>query len=161
MIDLSLPDISGWDVAAQLRHTAGLEQLKIMIVSANAHEFSAGSGALHDAFVMKPIELQPLLERVGDLLHLAWIREPEPGSGPTDAVATATVGNTATRSRHHLDDLYRLGSIGHVRGIEAKLRELELEDPSNEAVAAQLRALVSNFDLKRYMNMVEAMRANA
>jgi signal transduction histidine kinase/CheY-like chemotaxis protein len=161
MIDLSLPDISGWDVAAQLRHTAGLEQLKIMIVSANAHEFSAGSGALHDAFVMKPIELQPLLERVGDLLHLTWIREPEPGSGPTAAVATATVGNTATRSRHHLDDLYRLGSIGHVRGIEAKLRELELEDPSNEAVAAQLRALVANFDLKRYMNMVEAMRANA
>ena len=55
----------------------------------------------------------------------------------------------------------RLGSIGHVRGIEAKLRELELEDPSHEAVAAHLRSLVSNFDLKRYMNVLEAMRANA
>ena len=65
------------------------------------------------------------------------------------------------RSRHHLDDLYRLGSIGHVRGIEAKLRELELEDPSHEAVAAHLRSLVSNFDLKRYMNVLEAMRTHA
>jgi hypothetical protein len=71
------------------------------------------------------------------------------GRGPSD------------RSRHHLDDLYRLGSIGHVRGIEAKLRELELEDPGNEAVAAHLRTLVSNFDLKRYMNVLDAMRANA
>ena len=48
-----------------------------------------------------------------------------------------------------------------MRGIEAKLRELELEDPANEAVAAHLRTLVSNFDLKRYMNVLEAMRANA
>ena len=47
--------------------------------------------------------------------------------------------SASERSRHHLDDLYRLGSIGHVRGIEAKLRELELEDPSHEAVAAHLR----------------------
>ena len=43
----------------------------------------------------------------------------------------------------------------------AKLRELELEDPSHEAVAAHLRTLVSNFDLKRYMNVLEAMRSNA
>jgi len=42
-----------------------------------------------------------------------------------------------------------------VRGIEAKLRELELEDPANEAVAAQPAHAVSNFDLKRYMNVLE------
>jgi CheY-like chemotaxis protein len=161
MVDLSMPDMSGWSVAEQLRQTPGLEALKIMIVSANAHEFRAATGALHDAFIMKPIELQPLLERVGELLHLTWIRELKSAEGALPAVAPASSSGGATRSRHHLDDLYRLGSIGHVRGIEAKLRELELEDPSNEAIAAQLRALVSNFDLKRYMHMLEAMRANA
>jgi signal transduction histidine kinase/CheY-like chemotaxis protein len=172
MIDLSMPDMSGWSVAEQLRQTAGLEGLKIMIVSANAHEFSTAAGTLHDAFVMKPIELQPLLERVGELLQLSWICEPGSAAGvaaiattalsaTTSISSSATAANTATRSRHHLDDLYRLGSIGHVRGIEAKLRELELEDPSNEAFATQLRTLVANFDLKRYMHMLEAMRANA
>jgi hypothetical protein len=63
-------------------------------------------------------------------------------------------------SRHHLDDLYRLGRIGHVRGIHAKLTELAAEHPSNEAVAAHLRTLVSNFELKRYMTVLEAMRKN-
>jgi signal transduction histidine kinase len=159
MIDLSLPDISGWAVAQQLRILSGLEQIKIMIVSANAHEYSPGAGALHDSFVTKPIELAPLLERVGALLELKWIEEPERGAPA--ATAPAAPRASSDRSRHHLDDLYRLGSIGHVRGIEAKLRELELEDPSHEAVAAHLRALVSNFDLKRYMNVLEAMRANA
>jgi hypothetical protein len=34
------------------------------------------------------------------------------------------------------------------------------EHPSNEALATRLRALVSNFELKRYMNVLEAMRKN-
>ena len=38
-------------------------------------------------------------------------------------------------ARHHLDDLYRLGRIGHVRGIHAKLTEMAAEHPANEAVA--------------------------
>ncbi|HEX2789491.1 MAG TPA: ATP-binding protein [Steroidobacteraceae bacterium] len=159
MIDLSLPDISGWEVAQQLRTLPGLLQLKIMIVSANAHEYSAAAGPLHDSFVTKPIELTPLLEHIGTLLNLQWIDQPERGVEPAHQAAIPR--SASDRSRHHLDDLYRLGTIGHVRGIEAKLRELELEDPSHEAVAAHLRTLVSNFDLKRYMNVLEAMRANA
>jgi signal transduction histidine kinase/CheY-like chemotaxis protein len=159
MIDLSLPDISGWDVAQQLRAMTGPVPPKIMIVSANAHEYSPGAGPLFDSFVTKPIELTPLLERIGTLLNLTWIDQPERAT-PIEQPATEN-RSAGDRSRHHLDDLYRLGSIGHVRGIEAKLRELELEDPSNEAVAAHLRTLVSNFDLKRYMNVLEAMRANA
>jgi signal transduction histidine kinase/DNA-binding NarL/FixJ family response regulator len=159
MIDLSLPDISGWAVAQQLRTLSGPERIKIMIVSANAHEYSPGAGALHDSFITKPIELAPLLESLGALLNLTWIEEPERGAART--LEALSPRSSSDRARHHLDDLYRLGSIGHVRGIEAKLRELELEDPSHEAVAAHLRTLVSNFDLKRYMNVLEAMRTNA
>jgi signal transduction histidine kinase/CheY-like chemotaxis protein len=163
LIDLSLPDMSGWELARTLRATSNLEHMKIMIVSANAHEYTAAPADSHDAFVTKPIELQPLLERIGALLKLQWIREPAPPASPP-AVAANTdqaraPGTPVGRSRHHLEDLYRLGRIGHVRGIEAKLRELELEDPANEPFAAQLRTLVTSFDLKRYMNVLETLRA--
>jgi DNA-binding response OmpR family regulator len=158
MIDLSMPDLSGWDVTQQLRACPELAAMKIMIVSANAYDYSTSGGLNHDLFVTKPVDLSLLLGQIGTLLGLTWIEQPS-----TDqAQATTELARSASeRSRHHLDDLYRLGRIGHVRGIEAKLRELELEDPSNEAVAAQLRMLVSNFDLKRYLNVLEAMRANA
>jgi hypothetical protein len=91
---------------------------------------------------------------------LNWIHAPDASlaAGQTGA---ANGGNLVCRSRHHLDDLYRLGRIGHVRGIEAKLRELELEDSANDAFAAHLRTLVSSFDLKRYMSVLENMRADA
>jgi signal transduction histidine kinase len=161
MIDLSLPDMSGWEVAKALRAMPALMGTRIMIVSANAHEYAVASGGHHDAFITKPIELQPLLERVGALLGLEWIHAPEDDSGGVAAHAELGAGTPSGRSRHHLDDLYRLGCIGHVRGIEAKLRELELEDPANEAFAAQLRSLVANFDLKRYMNVLENLRADA
>jgi len=159
MVDLAMPDISGWVVAQQLRAMPNLSRLKIMIVSANAHEYSPATGALHDAFVMKPVELATLLESIGSLLNIRWIRHDQAVSDADRALpATAAV---RARSRHHLDDLHRLGRIGHVRGIEAKLRELELEDPANEAFTAHLRTLVSNFDLKRYMSVLEAMRVDA
>jgi signal transduction histidine kinase/CheY-like chemotaxis protein len=160
MIDLSMPDMSGWSVVQSLRADYPLANLKIMIVSANAHEYAPQTGAEHDAFIMKPIQLQRLLEQIGVLLKLNWIHAPDAAPSAGQA-GTAHGGNLVCRSRHHLDDLYRLGRIGHVRGIEAKLRELELEDSANDAFAAHLRTLVSSFDLKRYMSVLENMRADA
>jgi signal transduction histidine kinase/CheY-like chemotaxis protein len=160
LVDISMPDMTGWEVARQLREMSGLESLKIMIVSANAHEYSpGGGGSAHDAFIMKPVDIHLLIERVGTLLGLQWLYEPV--KAPEEPRAVAPVMLLPDRSRHHLDDLYRLGSIGHVRGIEAKLRELETEDAANRALAAELRKLVMSFDLKGYMSVLEAMRKNA
>jgi signal transduction histidine kinase/DNA-binding NarL/FixJ family response regulator len=158
MIDVSMPDLSGWTVAEELRAIGELAQMRIMIVSANAQEYSSHAATPHDAFIMKPVQLQRMLEQVGALLNLQWVYQPERAAGPAKT-ESATDGNAAPRPRHHIDDLYRLGRIGHVRGIEAKLREIELEDSANESFTAHLRSLVSNFDLKRYMTVLEAMRA--
>jgi signal transduction histidine kinase/CheY-like chemotaxis protein len=157
MIDLSMPDISGWEVSRQLRATPELAHTKIMIVSANAYEYSAGAGIHHDLFVTKPIDLSLLLGQIGTLLELTWI---EQSVGMSEQASGKATRAERECSRQHLDDLYRLGRIGHVRGIEAKLRELELEDPANETVTAQLRELISNFDFKRYMNVLENLRAS-
>jgi signal transduction histidine kinase/CheY-like chemotaxis protein len=159
MIDLTLPDLSGWIVMQKLRAREELARMKIVIVSANAHEYSPSRDGGFDAFVMKPVHLQRMLEQVGSLLNLKWIHHSAPSA--VCAKADAVGASPARRSRHHLDDLYRLGSIGHVRGIETKLRELELEDPANDALTSQLRALVANFDMKRYMTVLESMRADA
>jgi CheY-like chemotaxis protein len=157
MIDISLPDMTGWQVSERLRALAEPRSMKIVMVSANAHEYSSGGGddSLHDAFIMKPINLQLMLECVGRLLGVKWIYE-----NPQRMVAgTADAADSLpAHSRHHLDDLYQLGRIGHVRGIQAKLREMETENAANQPFAAHLRVLVANFDLKRYMNVLEELR---
>jgi signal transduction histidine kinase/CheY-like chemotaxis protein len=158
LVDISMPDKTGWQLAKELRAIAKLAHLKIIMVSANAQEFTPGgmSPHEHDAFVIKPIDLNVLLDAVGKTLQLVWIRE---------AVAEPiNVGDAPAalpqESRHHIDDLYQLGRIGHVRGIQSKLRAMEQEDASNKPFAAHLQKLVSNFDLKRYMSILEGMRKN-
>ena len=157
LLDISLPDMTGWDIVRQLKATVDERRHpKIAMVSANAHEYSPGGngGPLHDAFLIKPIDIDLLLETVGSLLQLEWLYEsaaPAPGANLLEQQPPA-------QCQHHLGALYELGRIGHVRGIEAKLREIEAEHPANGAFAAQLRGFISNFDLKRYMTVLESMQ---
>jgi hypothetical protein len=129
------------------------------MVSANAYEYSPGGGGgpLHDAFLIKPIDIDLLIECVRSLLHLEWIYDSPP---PESAALPAghPVDQPPQQCLHHIGALYELGRIGHVRGIEAKLREMEAEHPANGPFAAQLRGFISNFDLKRYMTVLEAAR---
>ncbi len=158
MLDISMPDMTGWDVAASLRARPEARRPRIVMVSANAHEYSPGAdgNSPHDAFVIKPIDIQLVLERIGEILGLEWLYESPPQlPAPADELPGTALPDG---SHHHVEDLFRLGSIGHVRGIEAKLKEIETEDPATAPFAAHLRTLVSNFDLKRYMSVLGAMR---
>jgi CheY-like chemotaxis protein len=159
MLDVSMPDMTGWQVAQKLRASEDFNSLKIVIVSANAHEYAPGGDKreLHDAFIMKPVDMQALLECIGNVMGLSWIYEPKL-TGATDRRLPALL---SSQSLHHLDDLYQLGRIGHVRGIQAKLRQIEAEDAESRPFAAHMRGLVSNFDLKQYMSILEGMRQNA
>lgn len=155
MVDISMPGMTGWQVTEKLRGLAGCEALRIVIVSANAHEYApGGGGAAHDAFLIKPIEMQRLLECLSQQLGLEWVHEPAPE--PPESLAPETTA-LPVHSRHHVDDLYQLGLIGHVRGIQAKLREME-NDPGSRPFASRMRTLVANFDLKRYMHVLEGIR---
>jgi signal transduction histidine kinase/CheY-like chemotaxis protein len=156
VLDISMPDMTGWDVARRLRAAAASQHLKILVVSANAHEYTPGGdgGQLHDSFLVKPIDVAVLLENIGSLLGIEWLRETEQRK-PLAAVGECL---PACGSERHLQDLYELGRIGHVRGIEAKLDQLETESPDNGPIAAQLRGLVARFDLKRYMSVLEGLR---
>jgi signal transduction histidine kinase/FixJ family two-component response regulator len=168
LLDISMPGMTGWQVARELRGMPGTARMKIIFVSANAHEnvpstmSSADGERVYDAFVMKPVDVHTLLDRMSDLLGIDWQYEAEKldSAALSPANADAMDPTLPAGARHHLDDLYRLGRIGHVRGIHAKLAEMAAEHPANEAVASHLRSLVSNFELKRYMTVLEAMRKN-
>jgi CheY-like chemotaxis protein len=150
-----MPDLSGWEVARQLRAEPGLRTMKIVMVSANAHEYSPGGADYpHDGFVMKPVDLHVLLDCIAGLLGLQWIYEASSDSLEASGAAL----ELPCHSRHHINDLYQLGRIGHVRGIQAKLRQIEADDPASKPFTTHLHALVANFDLKRFMNVLETMR---
>jgi signal transduction histidine kinase/ActR/RegA family two-component response regulator len=156
VLDISMPDMTGWEVTRRLRTSQGGHEVKILMISANAHEYTPGGDGdqLHDAFLVKPIDVSLLLDAIASLLALQWLPDPQPAAdAPPVAECTAPPG-----CEGHLQELYELGRIGHVRGIEAKLNQLEAASPANGPLAAQLRGLIARFDLKRYMRAVAALR---
>jgi signal transduction histidine kinase/CheY-like chemotaxis protein/purine-cytosine permease-like protein len=146
ILDIAMPGMSGLEVAAELRARGA--QAKILMVSGNLHDAAPHGGADYDGFLAKPIDLRALLERVGTLLGLDWVQETQqPGIAPVVAMPEPA----------HLAQLLQLARIGYVRGIEAKLAELEREVPVLAPFCLQLRGWVRGFEMQKLTDYLEAL----
>jgi len=152
LLDLQMPGKNGWEVAEAMRAMNGA-RTAIIIISANVDEMPKIRAFDDMAFVAKPIDVQVLLSAIQQSLGLEWVYEEDSPAQPAAPEAPA-----APIPAGHLNDLHQLGNIGYVRGIEAKLDEILDASPAHGAIVAELRALVRNFELKRYMATVEALR---
>jgi CheY-like chemotaxis protein len=160
VLDIQMPGMNGWQVAARLREQSD-PRLKVIMVSANAnaHERPPGgeAGSPHDAFLMKPVELDVLLDRIGDQLGLTWLHGEATRKSPESATGDAA---PAPGALAHINELYQLGRIGHVRAIESKLNEMEAQDVANGPFVARLRRLVRAFDLKSYVAILRELQTH-
>jgi signal transduction histidine kinase/CheY-like chemotaxis protein/purine-cytosine permease-like protein len=166
IMDLTMPHLSGWETASILRNNH-LTLAPILIVSANAEEQGKSNDAQieRDDFIVKPVDLLRLLERIGQRLNLHWIK-PQQGS-PASAITSSMPATPAldgkTASQHagnknliiknplSLADrqaLLQLVNMGYVRGITSKLDEIAHRQPEHATAIQHLKTLTSQFDLK-------------
>jgi CheY-like chemotaxis protein len=156
LLDVLMPGMSGWDVARALRRS-GHDRVSIVMLSANAGESHnvLSPDRVHDGYLLKPIDIRQLLDKIHSLLKVEWTYEAaEEAASP----AQASVSIVAPPPAEHIHDLMKLGEIGHVRGIQAKLFELEDKFPEHQVFVTQMRGIVNSFDLRRYMAVLEAFR---
>ncbi|RVT40740.1 ATP-binding protein [Sphingobium algorifonticola] len=148
LLDISMPGKSGWEVARILRQRHD-RALRIVMVSADAHEFKRGGdgAAAHDMFLMKPVELTALLDTVAMQLDLRWIGDAQ--SPPETAVDaySATLPDLPPAAMPYLARIAHHVRIGHVRGIEGEIRALEAAVPEAHRLASHLLACLDRFDL--------------
>ena len=153
-IDIRMPGMSGWEVVEALRasgHTA-----PILMLSANIGD-AAGSPAgesKHNDSLAKPFGINQLLDKIAAHLDLEWERE-DTGRKAADKARRAKP-RVQSPGSSHLDELMNLGRIGHVRGIDAKLKELA-EEPANAPLVELLRARIEAFDLDGYRDVLDSV----
>lgn len=146
ILDISLPGISGWEVAARLRACHG-QAIRILMLSANVQEFHKPqwTDPAHDHFLTKPVEFNALTEAIGGLLGLVW-RSEVPGLPQAEVSLTASAGLEPAAARH-IDRLRELLRIGYVRGIESEIRALSEHGGTAKDLAARLFDRLDRFDL--------------
>jgi len=155
LLDIAMPEMDGWQVAQRLRREPG-ERAAIIILSANAidphHMLEAER--LYEETLMKPIDLRQLLKKIHALLNIEWIydAEAEPASVP------AVLSSCSLPAGGDIDELIRLGEIGHVSRILEKLSEIESGAPECRDFITQMRSMVNAFDFKRYGAALEGIR---
>jgi signal transduction histidine kinase/ActR/RegA family two-component response regulator len=151
LLDIQMPGASGWAVATQLRAALG-GALRIVMVSANAHEFRAGGDGQsdHDVFLSKPVDLNALLDVIGRQLGLVWTAAADgaPSALPSPAKLPAAAGPYLESLRHQV-------KLGHVRAIETLLAELEADVPDSAGAVAEMRRMLDDFDLRSLARRLE------
>jgi CheY-like chemotaxis protein len=157
LLDVSMPGMNGWEAAQRLRESIG-KRAAIVMISADARQESHREIAVgnHDAYLMKPLRLPALLDSLKQFLDLEWIY----AEAPSPEVLSASLHELPKHtipSKDHLARLHRLGEIGHVRGILAKLDEIGATQPAAAPTLAYLRRLAENCDLDKYKDTIEAL----
>jgi signal transduction histidine kinase/CheY-like chemotaxis protein/purine-cytosine permease-like protein len=143
LMDLSMPGITGWELARELRELHAL--VPIVIISADGQELKLPppDAIHHDDTLAKPISLDALLDRIGRLLQLEWI-VPDSAAAPQ---AATSPGLTAAQ----LATLRELAAIGYVSGLRTQLDVFERETPENGGLLAGLRALLAEYRLDAFI----------
>ena len=145
LMDLAMPGMDGWETSYVLRRRHN-SQAAIAIVSANAFDkgMDNAAGITADDFIVKPVNIAELLDWIGRRLALVWTHEPEAPAAPPPPAALVLPPD------EHLSALAELVRIGYVRGIKARLDEIDalaVADQRYRAFTDTLRGHAARFQL--------------
>lgn len=160
MLDVSMPALNGWELAKQLRQSH--YNSPIIMVSADASEgrnqsisqdvvASQMTPPLHDAYITKPIQLQAVLDKIQELLDVQWRYQQEISSTPP----VMTIDTVTLPDDEHLDDIAHLARIGHKKGLQEKIIQLEQQNLASKAFIQQLTTLTTNFQFDKIIQWVD------
>jgi signal transduction histidine kinase/purine-cytosine permease-like protein/ActR/RegA family two-component response regulator len=148
LIDISMPGMNGWQLVTRLRDHG--QTAPVIMLSANIGDGTAADTHTgHNDTLAKPFDIRQLQDKLAVHLAIEWIYgdklQPAPKTKPK-----RTMTNPGAA---HVEELIRLGEIGYVRGIEAKLADLaRLEE--NQPFTDAVKIYVQAFDLAGYANFL-------
>jgi CheY-like chemotaxis protein len=160
VMDLAMPVMDGFEATRRLRLMPDFAEVPIIATSASATQdvqarcHAAGA----NAFIAKPIEQDLLLDTIGRLMDLTWVRE-------DTAVPSAERADGHTSFVSPPPDevlvLRGLARTGNMRAIRERADHLRQLDARYGPVAARLSLLAERCESKAIVALVERLGAPA
>ena len=158
LMDLAMPLMDGWEAAYQIRNITQSD-VPIAIVSANAFDKNLENAAKipTEDFIVKPVNVQDLLDWLGNKLNIEWINEPEKAFAVTNAAEQASVQSVVALP-DDLEILLKHINNGYIKGIQSQLNDMELLGKSYMPFISQIRQYANNFEIDAMKQFIEKLR---
>ena len=161
LLDLVMPDMDGLEAATLMRNNIDLKGIRIIGASATATDNAHKEAfvALCDDFMVKPLRIDLLLEKIGTQLGIEWKTSSGNTPIPESCLKTETRDNMfVLPAADEIEELYELAQMGDMLKIEVWAAELELKDNKFRCFADKLRELAGGFRTKALLALVEQYR---
>ena len=166
LLDISMPGMTGWELLRQLR-SRGVK-IPVIMVSADAEDRQSAAnqgGAasvteqLNDAYLIKPIRDQALLDKIASVLELEWYYHREVISSERSVTTAADSLNWRNIPPAEARELQAMAEIGYIGGIELVLQRMA-NAGADERCINQLREYVRNYQFASVISISQKVLAN-
>jgi signal transduction histidine kinase/CheY-like chemotaxis protein len=154
LLDVSMPGIDGLQLAAELREQGYAAPIIMISADAQEHHRNPQQKANHDDYMVKPINNQKLVERIGQLLSLEWRYSDEPVEAPTPQSSPVI---EKLQDHPLLRELLAHAQIGHRSGVTSTLSAIEDAALVDGAVLKRFRELSGRMDYARLADTLEQL----
>ena len=160
ILDLVMPEMDGLECAREMRKRVELSAMKIIGASATVTDSADKEAfvAACDAFVIKPIQIDLLLELIRVQLGITWKRTQSaiPSFSASGENSSVTFEIPPPEK---LEVVHELALLGDVRKIQSWAAQLEQNDPEYSPFAGKLQGLAGSYRMKDILSLLnEYMR---
>jgi signal transduction histidine kinase/CheY-like chemotaxis protein len=154
LMDIRMPVMDGLEAMRRMQQMPELRMVPVIAVSAGVtqdeQDDCMAAGA--KAFLTKPIENTYMLQEIGRLLELTWIRD---SSQPALPSANDGVEQFAIPESAEMESLRGLAKAGNMRAIREKVDHLAALNPQYRPFADKITQLALGYQSKALLRLVE------
>jgi CheY-like chemotaxis protein len=158
LMDIVMPVMDGLEAIRRIRSSSLLAKTPIIAISASVSKSDAektiAAGA--DVFLSKPVVVDRLLQEMGRMLALTWIRERPDAAARGDRVAGPLVAPPPQEMRRLLE----LAKIGNMRDIRERAAAIAALHEQYRPFAEHLCALADGFQSKAILELIHGYDTN-
>jgi len=167
-MDLRMPNIDGLEATRRLRQAPRAHDMIVIGISASAsqeleQQFLDAGG---NGFLRKPIQLDPLLEKIKQHLGLEWmyapVHQPSESQNPPAVMrqnllpADTLKPDLVFPSEAELQELLKLATMHSITGLQEYASKLKEKDPRYLPFMTQIEKLTERFQFKKIADYITA-----
>ncbi len=159
MLDVSMPGMTGLQLARELRNRD--IRTPILFISANLREGDAilGEDYYQGGFLLKPINIRYLFEKIGGILDLEWLYWRENIDANNRVEVSPVPNNTLSANDYPpLSDILTLKSMSNVayeRGLRDHIDRLERHELASPNFIQQIRGLLTRHQYTEISSLLD------